>query len=1369
MASETVLEDTPARLTLEVQVPAFHVEPGVGGARVLADGFTNTTRAGAPDLPWYRFQVASGAQAPSVSVIPEEWVELPLPQGLGGVARWLTPMKAQAYKDTLLFASAGGPAPEISPVERYRGMQVRSIGLSMGFYTRGSTRIRMLKRFRVQVTFSGARTSPDISVGQWLKQAGIKNVQGGAYLVSVPRSAPLGKAARVSFSLTGSYLKIQIGDQQVDGFAEDGVYSLSYETAVAINPGLVGVPVSSLRLYAGPKDTLPIGLSRPLPPTLHEIPIQVVDGDGTFDEGDSIIFYAHGTSVWKPIPNATGPVYWQFGSDPYSFYNYYYLSASGTGTPMRLAANPAHAVAQTVTTAPHYVRAEHDAQTGSCQLAPGFDAETGFDWYWYWKGGNCSNGVASLTLTGLQLRSATTDTLKGYAGDTAWIGMFNYIAESDQNFGVSVGGSSLPYASLGIPGSWYAEPPSPANPQLQFRFDNVQWGGDDPRFEGYTVKYTRTLDSSQNRFVFPAATGLWVTYQLSKGANLRCLRVEGGVGAHWLTVASNGNGDGLFTDSAGNGEDVQYFLYRTAKNLDAGVVTAEQTRTEAGVISDLMSGSGNTQYAIVAPDALMPQALALRNYRQSSKSVISLNTSILRTEDIYREWSGGRLSPMAIRDALQYMLSQDPQLHYVLLYGDGHYDYRNILNGSSSNPLPNYVPPFNWNDPNENFWGNPMNTDDFYGVLDSTGDWRTGLLDVALGRVSVQNADQAQNYFAKMQQYEDPATAGEWRGHVTLTADDATQHGAAYNMDDVCADPSSCHTDETEAFAQSILGREPGIMMEKIYLLDYTANAVFQKPEAATDLITNLNQGTLLFSFFGHGAYNQLADEVLMQTNDALGRMRNADMAFMVSVFSCTVGRFDKLLDEGMMEQFVRQKDFGAIVGFGASRESFPAPNLDLGQRVVKNLFLPETDSLPPQGVGDAVENAKNLIGPDAGQSYNKEKYNLLGEPVMVIRRPGPTLHVDSAPDTLSSLQCGTLKGRIPGGSGHGFISARILGGDVLKTYTYLANVNNVTGEQIFATQTAAKRGPILFERTVEYKDSVFSMDYFLPKEVPFGDSTAKIQFFAWDAANPQENTHVVANLTVKGNAAPSACSVKDNGLGPKIAVTGCNVKESGGVNFPDQVKISLPYCLQIDVTDSSGGVLSGDGPDEGTTVELTGVIDPYHPQPGVDDLYHKSYQLTLENGQVPAGTHVLKVTARDGFGNLSLRQVSLETSLDSALRFLKAFNSPNPVKRSGTDFYFSTTLPQDQSQNVTASGGLAAPNTDRLTFDLSIFNQLGYRVREFKDAPSGMHWDGTDAWGQRLANGVYFYQVTASWAASDGAPGQGVQQSQRNILVLSR
>jgi hypothetical protein len=487
---------------------------------------------------------------------------------------------------------------------------------------------------------------------------------------------------------------------------------------------------------------------------------------------------------------------------------------------------------------------------------------------------------------------------------------------------------------------------------------------------------------------------------------------------------------------------------------------------------------------------------------------------------------------------------------------------------------------------------------------------------------------------------------------------------------------------------------------------------------------------------------------VFLKTNNGLARLKNGNRAFGMLIFSCTVGRFDKLSDEGMVEQFLRNKGNGAIFGIAGSRETYASSNHHLGPIVAQEMFARVTDTVTI-GVGEVLRRAKNGNLNDAGDN---RKYGVMGEPVLVVNRPPVGLRLDARPDSLQALGCDTLTGRVDHGSGRGAVSLRIVSGDVLQTYTtHIAPI------------TVRKRGQILFERTVPYVDSAFTLQYFLPKQVPFGDTAARLQLFAWDSVEARESALMVSDVPISGTIANGSCLVDDR-RGPRVTVTGCNEREAGNVDFPDKVRISLPYCLQVSVSDTGGGVFAGEGPDQGVTVEMVGALAPFQPQPTIDDLYLKTYQVQLSPQEVADGTYLFKVTARDGYGNLSQRQISMQVAQDTVLRFLRAFNVPNPLKRGETTFWFSTTLPVD------AGGDLTAPDQDRIRFHVRVFNQAGRMVREFRDARSGeTRWDGRDAWGRQLANGVYFYDVSATWSEADGGPVGGRTLSRRNTLVISR
>jgi hypothetical protein len=271
---------------------------------------------------------------------------------------------------------------------------------------------------------------------------------------------------------------------------------------------------------------------------------------------------------------------------------------------------------------------------------------------------------------------------------------------------------------------------------------------------------------------------------------------------------------------------------------------------------------------------------------------------------------------------------------------------------------------------------------------------------------------------------------------------------------------------------------------------------------------------------------------------------------------------------------------------------------------------------------------------------------------------------------------------------------------------------------------------------------------------------------FAWDDSLEMEGTTAKGNLRIQGTA-DSKCTEDTDGKGPRIRITGCEKKETGDLDFPDRVKLSLPYCLQINVQDSLGGVLSAQGPDEGTMVEIPGVMDPFHPLPGIDELYQKSYQISLDKNSIRPGSHLLKVSARDGYGNITLRQMQMDLTADSSLNTLMARNVPNPMKRNGTTFHFSAITPKRDIEFGDVTAG-----QDKLEYEVRIFNQRGNVVRVFPKAQSGLTtWDGRDHWGNLLGNGVYFYSVTARQMLWDEGvkPDYRTVSSKRNTLIISR
>lgn len=1335
---ERIVEDVPGRLVLELSPSGFAFDTAADqGLKVSCAGCHQSGRPGAPDLPVYRFDVLTGPDAPvaTLRILDSETRTVAI--GVAPYPHTPTPRSIEYHPDAKLYREAGAAVARLLEARRLRGAPIRGVEVPLSLWSEDGKTLTLLKRVRVSLEFGRTLGSPAANRLEGAFRSAVKNPVGGPYLYASSRAKALRKTGAAKADIGKTFVKLRVGDRNVEGLDEDRVYALAFSDLIRISgaSGLNGVKIGDLKLYTGINDTLPQKMDSVVPTgTLRQIPMEVVDanGPGTFDEGDTLKFFGHGTSIWKRLPTETTRIRFEFSADPYSYENYYYLGFLESGeAALRMREAPALApTGQPVPSSHAYLRAEKDLATACCDPSNVKDEESGLEWHWFWKG-RCDGPDTTVTLTRAQLASDKTrslpDIAQGDSVDSVFVGLYVYESRSENAFTVfhGGGGNTLSrYPDSVSPGTWFVLPSLPDGAPA-FQLDSVEWRGSQKRFDGYTVSYRRNhVFSGDPIWIFPSETGKRVSYSVKSqaGAGLKCLRVENGVATSSIPV----DGQGVFTDSLGLYSDARYYLYADAVPLAAAAMEMEASPSQGTAIQDLATGDNeNPDYLIITARPLLAQAVQLRNYRNQDSRTFKVKTSVVLVEDIYRKYSSGRMSPAAIRDFLRQAYSEwggkgpgaNP-LKYVLLYGDGHYDYRNIVASGLKIQPPNLVPPHEYI-----LERDPIASDDFYGVLDpGASGFIGGMMDLAIGRLPLQTPEEADNYLQKIKDYEDPSKAGDWRGRVVMAADDGTQRGRNVNHTDPIQDG---HTTYSDRLGKKISLQQKGTTVDKVYLLDYPMNSAYHKPEAAKDLLTFINRGAITVNYVGHGADDQWADEVLLQTSDALSRMQNAGKTPMVNAFSCTVGRFESLKKEGMSELFVKTKSVGAIGAVSATRESYPGPNLELAEAFYVRVFPPDSSGLVVTA-GEALRDAKNA-SQSGFNNLNDSKYQLLGEPVLLVRKPQLNVSLSQALDTIKALDCDTIRGRIEGGSGSGFVNIKIVAGSVYKSYDLPFNL---------MTQEVDKRGNILFERTLAYKDFAFASEYFIPKQISFGDSTAEILVFAWDSQREMEGTMAKQNLRIMGTG--RCASVQDED-GPRIRITGCEKKETGDLDFPDRVKLSLPNCLQIYVEDSKGGVLSAEGPDEGTTVEIAGVMDPFHPLPGIDELYQKSYQVTLDKQTFRPGSHLLKVSARDGYGNITLRRLQMDLTLDSSLNTVRAFNSPNPMKRNGTVFHFSTVMPSP----VVEFGSQV--DADRLEFEIRIFNQRGDLVKVLEKAISNQtSWDGRDRWGNLSANGVYFYNVTA-------------------------
>lgn len=1358
------LEDSPGRLVIEADIPAIElVRLGGEGWRAACGGCDRQGDPGAPDLPFTTIHLAAGSGDPRVAVEVLASEAREVPEGVAP-APYLPNPGSMVYRrdEAAWLASAAGSA-RTGPSTSRAGRTVRDIRIPLARWSEAGRILTSLRKARITIQYAAVA---DCGMPMPVSLAAeVANPRGGACLAGPVRALAKTMRPAAQPRLGDSLMRVNVGDADPGSFGEDKVYALAFAAFIAKAPSAVAVPWSALRLYAGPADTLattPAG--DPSPGTLRQVPVEMRDanGNGVFDGGDSLLFFGRGSSVWKRLPGEAGPIRFAFSGDPASRMNSYWLDFSGRDPEPALRLAPAAAMPRALSLrdySRHYLRAERDQLVLACESHPDTtitDSAAGTFWFWLW-GAECGKGNRQRTISGSQLAMPETENPEGAAqsaGDSLFVGMFAYPYQAEDDFSLRLEGGSGPLSPVRTSGqgNWYVS--TDPLPGGRFRFASVEWGGADGRFEGYTLCYRRRLElAGQPLRIFPEAFGGRVSYAVKGGEGAACVRVEGGVGVKRMVL----DGDGVFTDSLAAGSDATWLVYRAAAAPEAASISLELPGLGGKALRDLASADGTApEYLILAPAAFADEAMALAKYRNDPARAIPLRTSVAIVEDVYRQYSGGRACAAALRDFLRWGWSEwgggqagPKPLRHALLFGDGHYDVLGLRSASRGETARNRIPVFEWLTGGNYAAG--AASDDYYSLLDpGEAPADTGAkADLSIGRIPANSPDQARDYLAKIKAWEDPARGGRWRSRITFAADDGIQKNDRSSPKDVDGIKQG-HTTSSDGLARQIESQQPGLAADKVYMVDYPLNALWHKPEATQDLFSFINDGTSLVNFVGHGSYNQWADEVLLQSNDGLARMRNEGRTPMINAFSCTVGRFDDFAKVGLSELFVTAAGKGAIAAVSAVRESYPDENVALAQAFYRYAFPPQGS--PAMPVGEALRLAKNSLSGQANFARNSALYALLGEPVMLLRKPALAVSLEQAPDTLRALDCGSFKGRVEGGSGSGLVNIRVLSQSRHRQWPPPFSGANVD------TQYAELRGSVLFEGTVPYAGGRFDAGYFMPAQIAFGDTNVRILAYAWDAKREAEGTAAKTGIAIQGGSA-GACAVDGDGKGPRIRISGCEGDEAGGVDFPDRVRLPLPNCLEVTVEDSSGGVLSSDSPDDGTVFEVPGALAPFHPKPGIDEVYRKVFRLPLEAKELGMGARTLKVLARDGYGNRSVRTLAMDLTADSSMRTVAAYNVPNPVKRNGTTFYFSSVLPARTVDYSDPEGG-----GGRVDFEVRVFDQAGRLVRKFPGARSGdTRWDGRDAWGNTMGNGIYFYQVMARHKAT------GEATSRRNTLILSR
>ena len=719
---------------------------------------------------------------------------------------------------------------------------------------------------------------------------------------------------------------------------------------------------------------------------------------------------------------------------------------------------------------------------------------------------------------------------------------------------------------------------------------------------------------------------------------------------------------------------------------------------------------------IVTPSEFKSSAEKLKLIHQNE----GLNVVVVTDEEIYNEFSGGTPDATAIKQFLRmfYVRENGNPLKipkYCLLFGDGSYDNKNILLHGK-----NFLPVFQSSESLS--VTSTYASDDYYAILsDESSILNTDLLNIAIGRVAISDNQSADEMVEKIANYISRtdtsnnniscydnfsnSVLGEWRNKVVLVSDD---------------EDNNAYFNDVEIMSNKIEQQKKQTNISKIHSDAYAqqSSATGEKiPGANAAIDESVSSGALVVNYIGHGGETGWAHEGILD----VGTIKSWDNYLNMPVFmtaTCEFGRFDDH-DRVSAGEYVLINPNGAGVGlFTTTRLVYANPNEYLNNYFYDTVF--DLVANKAQRLGDIYVGTKNKFALNNADP-NYRKFAFLGDPAVKLALPEQNVVIDSINrDTVSALSEVVIYGHL---ADYSYNKLSDFSGKAYITFYDKKSTFNTLGSNV-----SSSVAPFQMWKNIIYrgKSSVingeFSFAFKVPKDISYNYGFSRISFYAENGnidASGYNDSLIIGGIDTN--------AVIDE-LGPELKVF------LNDENFVSGGITNKSPLLIVSVFDENGVNTVGNG--IGHDIELV-IDDDYSNSVVLNDYYssdldtYKSGKINYELKDLTAGEHKLKVKVWDIYNNSSTREIIFSVVEDQILELDHVLNYPNPFSMR-TEFFF------EHNQNC----NYLDVSINIYTISGKIVKRINQRIYNKGFRSEGILWNGRDDFGEKLAQGVYFYNL---------------------------
>lgn len=1079
--------------------------------------------------------------------------------------------------------------------------------------------------------------------------------------------------------------------------AEEGVYQLDYATLSAMNFDMGNLNPNQIRIFGNVSGRLPERNSESRPDDLNELAIYVSGAeDGSFDEGDYVLFYGQEPTRWK-LKASTGKIY-ERQRNYYSDSTYYYLCVDSGEDGLRIGNKstlPVEGATTLITEFPDFTWHEKEL------FSP---YSIGQNWF------------------GEMLD--TQDTLLEIP-----FYLPNLVKDKPIYINASVLGrmkkTSLHYDM------WVNDNVLVSNGSISAVSNDGYHYGNAATVDRQILSDSDTLLFSLRLYPHEKGPLLFLDYvemfywrQLKRVGSAFPFRLITnqfgyGVTAIWVQNASTDfqlwdvteplnpvvqeciQSSGNFVFATDERTERRYLMFRPAGIRPITSWTSLPNQ-------DLHAITSADMLIITAPDFLQ-QAFELAQFHEEMDGLTSV---VVNVKEIYNEFSTGTTDPSGIRDFIRMVYRRcGGQLKYVTLFGRASFDFRDIKGYNR-----NMVPCYETMEKPEYMLS--FCTDDFFGLMDENeGLNSAGKLDLGIGRLPVLTTTEADAVIAKIRRYHDLANNyGEWKtNHLFMAGDDASQQ----------------YLISTELCAMMMDTLFHSMNAEKIYADAYSivnTTSGEEIPQAHDELMTAFDKGFLMMTYSGHGGVKGLTDKKLFYLSD-FPQLHNRNQLPFLFTATCEFTKYDDPLVISAGEQVFLLPDGGAGALFTSCRPTQAGSNKILSKAYTKVVYLRDDEDKPLR-FGDIVRLSKNdMTNYSTTNEVNKNiMYLLIGDPALRIAIPQEevaTLKINGKDansfDTgIHAMSMVSVEGEIRGTAGR--IDADFNGKLWLRLFGQKSKIIPVANP----STTYYQHKDVLYQGCVSVRSGKFAATFQVPSDIKPDDGICRISYYAYDSIRRLDAQGAFERITLGGT---DPAMLPDN-EGPQISFY-WNSPEFQNGDVADR-----QGTLYANLYDAQG-IYHYDF-SIGRDITLSSNLPAYDNlilneqyEPAMDDF--RRGRIVIPVTDLTEGSYEFVLKVWDMQNNPSTAKVWFTVGGDLFLAGVR--NYPNPFNE---ETYITMTHVGDE-------GGFHV--------NMEVFDLMGRKLvsvsKDLSLTSDGqlepLKWNGRDNAGNALPTGVYLYRLTLS------------------------